>query len=307
MFYFFFAFAKAHSQIPQAAAIDSIFKAYTAPETPGASIGIIQDGRLIYAKGYGLANMEYDIPNSSKSVFRIASTSKQFTAACIVLLSQQGKLSLDDTLDSFFPEFPDYAKTITIRHLLNHTSGIRDYLALAFLSGLGDNDFYTDETLMKWLINQEDLNFKPGEEFIYSNSGYWLLGQIVNKVSGKNMADYAQDEIFKPLGMNDTHFHNDHTAIVKNRASGYYPKQEGGYQISMTTLDMIGDGGIFSTIEDLKKWDDAFYKSDVLDQEFWTLMTTQGKLNNGEAIDYAAGLFIDEHNGLKEIITVVLL
>jgi CubicO group peptidase (beta-lactamase class C family) len=292
--------AKVYSQIPQATSIDSIFADWDKPETPGASLGVIKDGKLIYAKGYGLANMEYDIPNSPTSVFRIGSTSKQFTAACIVLLSQQNKLSLDATLDNFFPDFPDYAKSITVRRLLNHTSGIRDYLALAYLSGLGDDDFYTDETLLKWLVNQEDLNFKPGEAFIYSNSGYWLLGQIVNKVSGKNMADYAQEQIFQPLGMNDTHFHNDHTTIVKNRASGYYPKEE-GYQISMTTLDMIGDGGIFSTIEDLKKWDDAYYKSTVLNREFWTLMTTQGKLNNGETIDYAAGLFIDEHNGLKTI------
>lgn len=292
---------KAHSQIPQAQAIDSIFADWDTSETPGASLGVIQDGELIYTKGYGLANMEHGILNSPTSVFRIGSTSKQFTAACIVLLAQQGKLSLDDSLDSFFPDFPAYAKTITVRHLLHHTSGIRDYLALAFLSGLGDDDFYTDDTLMKWLVNQEDLNFSPGEEFIYSNSGYWLLGQIVEKVSDENMAQYAEKNIFAPLGMNNTHFHNDHTAIVKNRASGYVPKQEGGYRISMTTLDMIGDGGIFSTIEDLKKWDDAFYKSDVLNQDFWKVMTTQGKLNNGETIDYAAGLFIDEHNGLKTI------
>lgn len=304
-----FAFAKpvlsqvegAYSQIPQAAAVDSIFAEWDKTETPGASLGIIQDGKLIYAKGYGLANMEYDIPNSPTSVFRIGSTSKQFTAACIVLLGQQGKLSLNATLDSFFPDFPEYAKTITVQHLLNHTSGIRDYLQLAFLSGLGDDDFYTDATLMKWLVNQEDLNFSPGEEFIYSNSGYWLLGQIVQKVSGETMAEYAEKNIFKPLGMTHTHFHNDHTAIVRNRASGYYPKQEGGYQISMTTLDMIGDGGIFSTIEDLKKWDDAYYSSDILNQNFWNTMTTQGTLNNGEQIDYGAGLFMGDHNGLKTI------
>ena len=296
-----FAFAKTEAQISQATAIDSIFTNYDKPETPGASIGIIQDGTLTYAKGYGLANMEYNIPNSATSVFRIGSTSKQFTAACIVLLAQQGKLSLDDTLEGFFPDFTAYAKTITVRHLLNHTSGIRDYLQLAFLSGLGDDDFYTDATLMKWLVNQEDLNFPPGEEFIYSNSGYWLLGQIVQKVSGETMAIYADKNIFKPLEMNNTHFHNDHTAIVKNRASGYSPKQEGGYQISMTTLDMIGDGGIFSTIEDLKKWDDAYYDAKTLNSDFWNTMTTQGTLNNGEKIDYASGLFIGEHNGLKTI------
>ena len=260
-----FAFAKAvsgqiktlptHTTIPSelAAQVDSIFMDTDKLNHPGAALGIFKDGKIIYAKGYGYANLEYDIPISSTSVFRIASTSKQFTAACIVLLAQQGKLSLDTTLDTFFPAFPSYAKTITVRHLLNHTSGIRDYLVLASLSGLGDEDFYEDKDVMKWLINQEELNFKPGDEHLYSNSGYWLLGQIVQKVTETTMAEYAMKEIFKPLGMNNTHFHNDYTSIVKNRASGYYPTQEGGFQISMTTLNMIGDGGIFTTIEDLKK------------------------------------------------------
>ncbi len=289
------------AQIPQSAAIDSIFATWDTIDSPGASLGIIRDGKLIYARGYGQANLEYSIPNTPNSIFRIASTSKQFTAACIVLLSQQNKLSLDATLDTFFPKFPSYAKKITIRHLLHHTSGIRDYLTLASLSGLGNDDFYTDETLMKWLINQEELNFQPGEDHLYSNSGYWLLGQIVNKVSGENMATYAEKNIFKPLGMNNTHFHNDHTRIVKNRASGYRPNEDNGYSISMTTLNMIGDGGIFTSIEDLKKYDDAFYDSEVLNRDFWKEMTTTTTLTNGEEIYYAAGLFLDEHNGLKTI------
>ncbi|MEM1221114.1 MAG: serine hydrolase domain-containing protein, partial [Bacteroidota bacterium] len=186
-------------------------------------------------------------------------------------------------------------------HLLNHTSGIRDYLMLAYLKGLRNDDFYTDEELMQWLVNQTDLNFVPGEEYVYSNSGYWLLGQIVKEASGKNMADFAQEAIFEPLGMEDTHFHNDHTAIVKNRASGYTPSGPNSYAISMTTLDMIGDGGIFTTINDIKKWDDAFYESEVLSKEFWTMMTRQGVLNNGEEIDYASGLEISEYRGLKTI------
>ena len=288
-------------QIKESQAIDSIFSDWNKADVPGCALGIIKDGALIYSKGYGLANMEYDIPNSGSAVFRIGSTSKQFTAACIVLLAEQGKLSLDNNLKSLFPDFPSYAEKITIRQLLNHTSGIRDYLMISYLKGLNDDDYYTDGDVMNWLTNQSDLNFNPGKEFLYSNSGYWLLGQIVKKVSGKNMADFAHEEIFGPLAMNNTHFHNDHTQIVKNRASGYVPSGNDDYKISMTTLDMIGDGGIFTTINDIKKWDDSYYNSNVLSKKFWDMMTQQGILNSGEVIDYASGLFIDEYKGLKTI------
>lgn len=292
-------FSMAQSKENQA--IDSIFSEWAKPNTPGGALGIIKDGKFIYAKGYGLANMEYDIPNSPSSVFRIASTSKQFTAACIVLLAEEGKLNLDTTLDTYFPDFPEYATKITIRHLLNHTSGIRDYLQLAYLKGVGDDDFYSDSDLMEWLVSQTELNFSPGDEHLYSNSGFWLLGQIVNEVAGMNMADFAQTNLFEPLGMNNTHFHNDHRQIVKNRASGYIPNGKDSHEISMTTLEMIGDGGIFTTIEDVKKWDDAFYNETVLSKSFWSMMTKQGVLNNGDVIDYASGLMISEYKGLKTI------
>jgi CubicO group peptidase (beta-lactamase class C family) len=295
--YSLFSFA----QIKESKAIDSLFSEWNKPNTPGCALGIIKNGELIYAKGYGLANMEYNIPNSASSVFRIASTSKQFTAACIMLLAEQGKLRLDNTLNNYFPDFPEYANKITIRHLLNHTSGIRDYLTLVYLKGFKDDDFYVDDNIMEWLINQTDLNFTPGEEFLYSNSGYWLLGQIVNKVTGITMADFAQKELFEPLGMSNTHFHNDHTQIVKNRASGYVPGDNDHYKISMTTLDMIGDGGIFTTINDIKKWDDAYYNSKVLSRTFWNMMTKQGVLNNGEVIEYASGLMISTYKGLNTI------
>ncbi|GGZ95368.1 serine hydrolase domain-containing protein [Algibacter mikhailovii] len=288
-------------QIKESQAIDSIFTEWNKTDVPGCALGIIKEGKLIYARGYGMANMEYDIPNSASSVFRIGSTSKQFTAACIVLLTEQRKLNLEDKLNSFFPDFPEYAKNITIQNLLNHTSGIRDYLTISYLKGYGDDEYYEDDDIMNWLINQSELNFNSGDEFLYSNSGYWLLGQIVNKVSGMSMADFANKEIFSPLGMSNTHFHNNHKQIVKNRASGYLPTDDESYEISMTTLDMIGDGGIFTTINDIKKWDDEYYYRNVLSNEFWTLMTKQGVLNNGEVIDYASGLDIGNYKGLKTI------
>ena len=288
-------------EIKESVEIDRIFSDWNNPNTPGCALGIIKDGKLVYARGYGIANLEYEIPITENSVFRIASNSKQFTAACIVLLVEQAKLSLDDKLSDFYPEFPDYATKITIRHLLNHTSGIRDYLALAQLKGLDHNDYYEDFDVMEWLINQNDLNFIPGDEYLYSNSGYWLLGQIVNKVSGTDMAEFAKSELFDPLGMGNTHFHNDHTKIVENRASGYEPDKNGGYQISMTNLNMIGDGGIFTTINDMKKWDDAYYDYSILSEEFWSMMTQKGILNNGDTLSYASGLRIETYKGQKTI------
>lgn len=293
--------ANAQKSIPQQASIDSIFSRWNYPDSPGGTVGIIKEGKLIFAKGYGSANMDYNIPNESKTVYRIGSTSKQFTAACIIILSQQGKLSLEDKLMKFFPNFPSYANEISIQHLLNHTSGVRDYLILARLSGLTVEDHYTDQIVEKLLTNQQELNFTPGDEYLYSNSGYWLLGQIVKKVSGFTLAEYAEKNIFHPLEMNDTHFHNNHNQIVKNRASGYRPDRKGGYFIYTTTLDMIGGGGVFTTVNDLTKWDASFYNSKTFNQDFWTKMAKVGILNNGSKITYASGLNIITYKGLKMI------
>jgi CubicO group peptidase (beta-lactamase class C family) len=285
----------------QTQAVDEIFSEWDKTDTPGCALGIIKDGQLIYSRGYGMANLEYNLPNNSQSVFRIGSTSKQFTAASIIILAQKGKLSLDDTLHKFFPDFPDYAKNITVRHLLNHTSGIKNYLTLAILKGWNYIDNFTHKDVMRWLTNQTELNFEPGQEYGYSNSGYWLLGQIINQVAEMSPADFAMQEIFKPLGMNSTHFNNDYTQIVKNRATGYMPHGEGKYHIRMTTLDMTGAGGIFTTVDDMKKWDDAYYDSQVLGKTFWKMMTQKGVLNNGETLDYASGLEIRDYKGLKTI------
>lgn len=288
-------------QIIDSAAIDKIFSRWDKPNVPGCAVGIFQDGKTIFAKGYGMANLDYNIPNSPSSVFDLASTSKQFTAACIILLAESGKLKLTDKVRNFFPELKENTSEITVQHLLYHTSGIRDYLTLAYFKGLGDDDFYDDKDVLTWLSLQENLNFQPGEEFMYSNSGYWLLGQIVNKVSGMDMSEFARQQIFEPLGMTNTRFQRDMSDIIKNRATGYVPDGQGGYKISMTPLELIGDGGIYSTIDDLKKWDDAYYNSKVFSKNFWTAMTTTGQLNNGDKLDYAAGLMIGKYKGLETI------
>ena len=291
----------AQEKIAQEHRIDAIFSKWNTEDAPGGSVGIIKNRNLIFAKGYGMANLNHSAPNTSATAFRIASTSKQFTAACIVLLTQEGKLSLGDKLSTFFPNFPDYANEISIQHLLNHTSGIRDYLILSRLSGLSRLDYYTNEMIEKWLTDQQALNNKPGDAYVYSNSGYWLLGQIVEKVSGKTLAKYAEEKIFKPLGMTHTNFHDNHEQIVKNKATAYRPNGNGGYLEYMTTLDVVGPGGVYTTIEDLLKWDHSFYTSTVFNQDFWTQMTTVGRLNNGDKLVYASGLGIKKYKGLKMI------
>jgi len=162
--------ANAQEQISQQTNIDNIFSKWDSPNSPGGTVAIIKDGELIFTKGYGMANLDYNIPNEPKTVFTIASTSKQFTAASIILLSEQGKLSLEDTLMKFYPNFPDYANEVTVQHLLNHTSGVRDYIILARLSGFTAEDYYTNEIVEKLLTNQQELNCTPGDEYLYSNS-----------------------------------------------------------------------------------------------------------------------------------------
>jgi CubicO group peptidase (beta-lactamase class C family) len=277
--------------------VDKLFAEWDSTVTPGVSMAIIHNGEIIYKRGYGMANLEHNIPNSPETVFRIGSTSKQFTAACIAILSLKGKLSLDDDIRKYLPELPAYEKPITVRHLVHHISGIRDYLGLAYLSGKSGDDFYTAEETVDMIARQRGLNFVPGDEFLYSNSGYFLLGVIVSRVSGKSLDAFAQEHIFKPLGMTNTHFHDDYTKIVKKRADGH-AKTEDGFKILNTTLNHVGDGGVFTTVEDLYLWDQAFYNH-KLGKELMDLLHQTGVLNNGKELEYAFGLNVTEYKGLN--------
>jgi len=281
------------------AKVDKLFAKWDSTISPGAAMAIIKEGKIIYKRGYGMANLEHNIPITSTSVFRIGSTSKQFTASCIVILALEGKISLDNDIRKYVPELYKYEKPITVRHLIHHTSGIRDYLTLASIAALPDDYFYTPEDSVELIARQKRLNFLPGEEHLYSNSGYFLLGEIVKRVSGKSLNDFAQEHIFKPLGMKNTHYHDNHTKVVKNRADGYSPIKR-GFRINMTTLDHVGDGGVFTTVEDLFLWDQAFYNYE-LGKELMDLIQTPGALNNGEKLNYAFGLGIDKYKGLKSI------
>lgn len=284
-------------------AVDALFADYDQPGTPGCALGVIEDGEFVYRRGYGSANLDYDLPLTPQSVFRIGSTSKQVTAMAVALLAESGKISLEDSLRTWFPEFPEWADGITIRQLIHHTSGIRDYLTLAYLTGKGeDADYYTDEWVLELLARQRETNFPPGSQYLYSNSGYLLLAHLVQRASGQSLRKFSQENIFGPLGMVHTHFHDDHTEVVPLRAYGYAPTDD-GYQVSMTTLDMVGDGGVFTSIDDLLLWDRNFYNN-ILGEtgdQLIEQVTTPGVLDDGTMMDYAFGLSVDDYKGLKMI------
>src|SRR5678815_1093995 len=213
--------------------IDDIFKKWDNTYSPGCTVGIVRNDSLIFSKGYGMANLEYAIPNTPATVFHMASISKQFTAFAIVLLAAQGKLKLDDDIRKWLPWFPDLKEKITIRHLLNHTSGIRDQWQLLAMSGTRLDDVITQAHIVKILSKQQALNFKPGEQYNYSNSGYTMLAEIVRSVSGQSLRQFTDSAIFKPLGMNDTHFHDDYEEIVKDRSYSYDRKDSAHFANSI--------------------------------------------------------------------------
>lgn len=282
------------------AAIDEIFAMYDDTRSPGCAVGVVRGDRLTFARGYGMADLEHGVPLGPESVFRIGSVSKQFTAAAVVLLAVEGTISLDDPVTRWVPELPDYGPELTVRRLLHHTSGVRDYLTLTRLAGYRDFDWYDDEDLLAMLARQRETNFPPGSEYLYSNSGYWLLSEIVKRATGRSLADFAEDRFFDPLGMDATHFHDDATRIVPRRAVGYAPTEE-GYRISTTTLPMIGDGGVFTSVEEMALWARQLADPSVAGPAWLDLMLTRGVLTSGDTLDYAMGLQHDVHRGLPTV------
>jgi CubicO group peptidase (beta-lactamase class C family) len=287
--------------LPLTIKVDELFSEWNNSDSPGFVLAIIKDGETVYKRGYGIANLEHNVPISPSSVLDIASTSKQFTAMCIALLARQGKISLDDEIQTYISEMPRYEYPITVRHLIHHTSGIRDYLVLMELAGMRFENDYPDDEIIGLIARQKELNFKPGDEYLYSNSGYFLLAEIVKRASGKSLATFAHENIFSPLGMNATHFHDDFTMIVKDRAIGYSPKDEGGFRIDMSIFDVVGDGSVYTTVEDLSLWDRNFYHNRLggYGQDLIEEVTKPGTLNSGEVLEYAFGLIIWQYRGLE--------
>lgn len=280
--------------------VDSIFADYDKTNSPGCALAILKDGKIIYKRGYGMSNMEYNIAISPSSIFHVASISKQFAAAVIIRLSQEGKLSLNDDIRKFIPEVPDFGHTITFNHLLHHTSGLRDQWDLQGLAGWRDDDLITEKDVLEMLARQKALNFLPGDEYSYCNTGYTLLAVAVKNISGVSLREYADSAFFKPLGMNSTHFHNDHSEIVPNRTSAYQKNDKGIWKISIPVFDTYGATSLFTTVEDLAKWDESFYTKNGSDA-FAKAMQLTGVLNDNTQQTYASGLIINTYKGYKTV------
>ena len=291
-------------QIKESQAIDSIFSEWNKPDVPGCALGIIKDGKLIYSNGYGIADLEHDVEISPSSVFQTGSIAKHFVAFSILLLEEQGILSLDDTIQKYLPDFPEYESTITIRNLLYHTDGIRDYGSLKYFKGIKGLNHTTDDAAYDLIKRQKELNCIPGEDFVYGNSGYFLMGKIIKKASGQSLRQFAQEHIFGPLGMKSTFFYDNHRDLVKNRAFSYSTKNgEDGYNNIIIKNDHVGGSGLYTTIEDLALWDKNFYSNKLGKGEQLVIqkMYKEGQLNNGESTGRALGLQKSSYKGLKVV------
>lgn len=264
--------------------IDQLFSGYNST-TPGVAVAVIKDGKIIFKKGYGTANLEYELPITPKTVFQIASVSKQFTAFSIYLLEKQGKISLEDDIRKYIPELPDFGKTVRIKHLLSHTSGIKDQAALLTLAGWRMDDVTTTQHNLRLISRQKELNFEPGSQYLYSNSGYTLLAEIVKRVSGGSFAEFAKKNIFEPLEMTDTQFYDDYERIVKNRADSY-ELENGTYKKKSLSNSSAGAANLYTTVEDLTKWVLNFENPKVGDAELIKRFNEPSLLNNGERVVY---------------------
>ena len=279
--------------------VDALFAERVAPEDPGCAVGVARADTILYARGYGIANLDYDLPVTAETVFDVGSVTKQFTSASIVLLSLDGALSLDDDIRSHLPELPDYGHPISIRHLLHHTSGVRDYLNLM---ALGGREFYAPIShldIVELMARQHALNSMPGERYSYSNTGYMLLATIVDRVSGRTYGTFARERIFDPLGMTRSFLHEDAERIVPDRATGYAPDGNDGYRmVHNNSFATAGDGQLYTTVGDLLRWSHAFTSDQVAGAELRSLMLTPGALADGEPTSYGAGLALSEYRGL---------
>ena len=287
----------------KATRVDTIFQKWNRTDSPGCAMSVMKDGAIIYKHAYGMTDLDHNVPLMTSSVFHVASMSKQFTAASIALLAQQGKLSLDDDVHKYIPELADFGAPITIRHLVHHTSGLRDQWDLLGLAGWRYSlDLITDDDVLSVVSRQKELNFKPGEKHVYCNTGYTLMALIVKRVSGMSFREFTTKNIFEPLGMTNTHFRDDHAEIIKNNAYGYQQENANApFRLSVTNFDTVGATSLHTTVEDLAKWDENFYHPIVGGQALVDQMLQRGKLNNGEELDYAFGLVHGKHKGLKTI------
>ena len=305
------------AQVPPDAGlqVDRIFTPWSSVSSPGCAVAVSKDGLTIFSRGYGMADLEHDVPNTAETIFEGGSLSKQFTAAAIMLLVMDGKLSLDDDVRDYMPEVPDYGTKVTLRHMMTHTSGLRDWGSVAQISGWGRGERSHDHSdVIDIVSRQSALNFEPGHEYSYSNTGYNLLAIIVGRVSGMSFAEFSKKRIFEPLGLEHTQWRDDYRRIIKGRSAAYTALPDSTFAINRPIEHVHGNGGILTTVGDLLTWNQALTTvGDLLTwnqalttgrlggPEVVALMHETGRLNDGSEIVYAAGLRIAEHAGVPAI------
>lgn len=277
--------------------VDSLFKKYTRPGSPGVAVLIVKDGNVVLKKGYGLANLEFDAPITPATVFDIASVSKQFTGFAISTLIQEGKISPDDEIHQYLPEVPQFGKAITIRHLVHHTSGLRDWPATLHAAGWRWDESFSYEDIMRMVKQQRELDFDPGSQYSYCNTGYNLLAAIVAKVSGKTFPEWLDEHVFKPLNMHASQAPASYSKVIKYQASSYDANGNDYYK-SNDALTAYGSSSIFTTAEDLAKWVIRFQQALDRKDPVYVRMLETGELSNKQKIGYAYGLSVNNNNGV---------
>ncbi|MGD9146306.1 MAG: serine hydrolase domain-containing protein [Anaerolineae bacterium] len=285
--------------------VDAIFERYTKPGSPGCALAVMVDGRIVYKQGYGLANLEHNVPILPSTVFNIGSMAKQFTAFAIALLKDEGALLYDDDLRQYLPEMHDFGQTITLRHLIHHTSGLRgSFPELLALAEWRDTDATTTEDVYRLLKAQRELNFRPGDEHLYVNSNYVLLALICERVSGQSFAAFCQERIFGPLGMTRTVVNDSFFKMIPGRALGYYDDEGGTWLNAPLTDSVVGPTNIYSTVEDLARWDENFYSGQIGGRAAVERLDRPGRLDDGTELDYAFGLMVGpahQHRGWQVV------
>ncbi|HUR54431.1 MAG TPA: serine hydrolase domain-containing protein [Gemmataceae bacterium] len=294
--------APASAHEPNAPAkVDALFAAWNKPTTPGLAVAIVRDGEVVYSKGFGSANLELAVPITPRTSFNIGSTSKQFTAFAILLLAKDGKLTLDDPVRKHVPEFPDFGKPLTVRHLLHPTRGLREDWSLLAMSGTRSEDVIRMPDILRLVSRQKELNFAPGSEYLYCNTGYDMLAEILKRASGKSLRAFARDRIFEPAGMKATEFCDDYRMLVTNKATSYRPRLGGGFEHSLFATERAGPSNLFTTVEDMARWVNHIDTLAKSDPELVAAMTRRGKLTDGTELTYAAGLMVTQYRGVNVI------
>jgi CubicO group peptidase (beta-lactamase class C family) len=290
------------AQSDSVAAVDAVFAGWISSSSPGCAVGVSRAGKTIVSRAYGMANLEYGVPNTPATIFEAGSVSKQFTAAAVVLLAIDGKLSLEDPIRKYFPELPRYGDSITIRQMLNHTSGLRDWGTVAAAGGWPRGSrTYTHVHVLDIIARQKRLNYPPGSEYLYSNSNYNLAAMLVERLSGMSLPEFTRTRIFVPLGMTNTSWRDDYTRIVKNRSTAYSSVGGGAWRQDMPFENVYGNSSLLTTVGDLLKWNENFVNPVVGGTRLGRELETQGRLTSGRTISYALGLSVDSLRGVPEV------